>query len=89
MKRIYKFKLSVQHDQTVLLPNGYRILSVGEQQGDITMWVMVDPDLPTTECYIRLYGTGHSIKEDMGYENIYLDTVIMSNGLVWHVFEMK
>lgn len=89
METILKFVLDEQDDQTVVLPKGYKILNVGEQQGTLTMWVMVNTDSPTTECHIRIYGTCHSIRQVMGYENIYLGTVMMSSGLVWHLFELK
>ena len=41
-----------------------------------------------TDVKIRIIGTGNEIEDDFFDINdvFYLDTVIMTNGFVWHVF---
>lgn len=86
MRTVHEYELSMTEDiQTFNMPKSNNILKFGEQEGKVMMWVDI-----RTECDIetliklQIIGTGHDIGD---YPAVYLDTVQMSNGLVWHIYE--
>lgn len=85
MKKIHKKYLKEVGKQSFLLPYNSEIVKIGEQQGVLCVWYMFD-EKDIENCVKRvlnIYGTGHEISPD----DRYLETVIRTNGLVWHVFE--
>lgn len=93
MKTIYKYQLQIKDVQLLELPTNYRILSVKEQNGDLYLWAIVDTDAEgKTSIQIEIFGTGNPIDAPDRFlfdedDYVYLNTVVMSNGLVWHVFK--
>ena len=86
-KTIYKYELrSLQDQQQISLPKGYTILSVGEQNGSIMVWAAVDPDVEMQLVNIRVVPTGGKLFDELAL-HIFLGTVQMKNGLVWHIFK--
>jgi len=86
---IHKFQLLPIGLNTMQLPTQCSILSVGEQNGDLMMWVKLDPDRPKGTYEIAVVGTGWPAPKDDWETGIYwqfIQTVQMSDGLVWHVF---
>ena len=84
MKTIWKFELEITRNQVVAMPLGERVLSVGEQDGRLFVWALVDTDAEMMSVPFFVAGTGHQVNESSQWE--FIDTVQMSNGLVWHVF---
>ena len=85
MRTIHKFELSLHDDiQKFNLPTGSQILKFGEQNGQVVMWVDLQTDNDTYLVKFQIIGTGHDIGD---YPAHWLDTVQMSNGLVWHIYE--
>lgn len=88
MNTIYKFELEQTSKQKKLMPNGFRILHIAEQDGVICLWAMVDNSIPMETVSFEIHGTGHEIIPDANKR--YVGTIIMqSTGLVWHVFVMQ
>ena len=88
MKGVWKYTLSVIDRQSVGLPKGATILSVGNQHGSLVMWALVDfPDSIGHESrIIRVVGTGH-MRDDLNSLK-FIGTVQFENGqLIFHVFE--
>lgn len=86
MKAIWKFVLEQTDQHELQLSAGAQILSVAEQGGELMMWVMVDPEVPLLEPrVIHILGTGH--QHPNGTFGLYVGTVPMTSGLVWHVFQ--
>lgn len=84
MKTIYKYEVQ-PFNETMWLPDGAKILSVGEQESRIYIWALVDPDIMSnTPRHIKSYGTCHPV-EDTAMS--FIGTVQMQNGLVFHFFE--
>jgi hypothetical protein len=84
MKAVYKYRVH-PYEEFTLLPDGAKILSVGEQDESIYIWALVNPAiLAQTPRRIRAYGTGHPIEDG---ERVFIGTVQMRNGLVFHFFE--
>ena len=84
MKTIYKYEV-LPYNTPTLLPDGARILSVGEQDSRIYIWALVDANIPAeTPRHIHGYGTGHPVPDS---ERVFISTVQMADGLVFHFFE--
>lgn len=86
MRLIWKYPLDIKDEQVVDLPINAQLLSVQEQNGQIVLWAIVEPNRVTEEIKVRIYGTGHplAVQDDLFS---YLGTVQTSGGsLVWHVF---
>lgn len=91
MTKIYKYPLRIVDRQTVMMPDGARILSVGHQgdAGDLAMWARVDPSAKLQPRYFVIHGTGHPCEATDASR--FIGTVLMQmHGapLVWHVFEV-
>lgn len=81
----YVYKYDLPHPETpILMPEGAKLLHVGEQGWGVHLWALVNPTLPVVERKFFVVGTGHGF-EDVNAE--YIGTVQASSGLVWHVFE--
>jgi hypothetical protein len=87
MKRIYKYPISIESTTTVVLRVGAEVLKIAIQgdQDETFLWALVDPAAAEETWTFDVYGTGHDI--DDAVDSIsYVDTVFLSNGLVFHFF---
>lgn len=86
MRKIYKKRLTVQEKQIVLFKGTDRVIKVEEQSGFLSLWYITDDvsDEPFYELIIYIIGTGHTLGDAVDAD--YVNTVVMQNGLVWHVF---
>lgn len=83
MKVIYKYTLRLQEDNVLILPVGYEIVSVQNQDSTITLWVMIDMGIKATlGVRFKIVGTG--IPFDFLYHK-HLSTVQVGD-FIWHVF---
>jgi len=95
--KILKYELKITDRQTIKV-NGSKahILSVAEQDGKLMMWAMVSAESGfSQDPYLDVFiiGTGNElpnnlVPHDGPFSNNvpFVGTVVMSNGLVWHVF---
>lgn len=65
------------------MPEGAKILSVGNQRGNLCLWAMVDPTNPGVFRIFEMIGTGYPLS-DVGLQ--FIGTVVIEP-FVWHVFE--
>ncbi|MHA1169976.1 MAG: DUF7352 domain-containing protein, partial [Candidatus Hodarchaeales archaeon] len=92
MRMIYKYKLELDDEVEIWMPNGAKILSVGFQkhlsvQSTIQLWAMVNPNQDPNDREkrtFRIIGTGHLIGD---YGKLNFIGTLTDNLLVWHVFE--
>ena len=82
---IFKYLLDITGKQTLKLPEGAMVLSIGNQRGNLCLWAMVDPDRPTKPITIAILGTGHPINKDTKMKH--LGSAVIEP-FVWHVFEL-
>ncbi|MGJ8680497.1 DUF7352 domain-containing protein [Paraglaciecola sp.] len=69
------------------IPKGAEILSVAEQNNEICLWALVDPNAELEAREFHVFGTGHNITIK-GFD--FIGTALLENGsLVFHVFEFK
>jgi len=83
-KVIYKYPLAITDRQTIKIPAGASILSVGNQRGTLCMWAAADPSNPLKDLEVEIHGTGNPI-EGVPMEKQFIGTVI-TEPFVWHVF---
>ena len=88
METIYKYKLEITDLQLIEVTGFIKVLKVDEQNGGLYIWCLINTEDKLPEKVdIRIFGTGHNILVSPSIrKETYIDTVIMSNGLVWHVF---
>lgn len=86
MQTIWKFKLELGNRTKVTMPLGSRVISVSNQQNDLVIWALVTPNKLLTTKTFRIAGTGHDLEEDE--EMVFIGTVQMPVGFVWHIFEL-
>lgn len=68
------------------IPKNARLLHVGEQGGDIAAWYTKPADQEGEEYRtLHIEGTGCVIAESLIPSHV--ATVMMRNGIVWHVFD--
>jgi len=84
---IYKYVLEIADRQIIQLgiKNPVKVLSVAEQKGNLVMWVQLDDENYNSfasDIEVNVIGTGNKFRPDGDF----IGTVIMSYGLVWHVF---
>lgn len=86
MKTIYKYNLEITDRQIVKMPYNSEIISVKNQGNSLCLWAMVETNNEVRPTYeIEIFGTGNPIEKDVFRE--FIDTCVMPNGLVWHVFK--
>lgn len=83
---IHKYQLKVTDRQLLELPEGSRTLACKEQDGNLCLWVYLDTEEKLERLEILILGTGNPAPSDLKDTHFFIDTVQMSNGLVWHVF---
>lgn len=81
---IWKYPLKLTDEQIIEMPAGTP-LSVGEQDGQLMLWALVEPDKPMLARRIRIIGTGHPIDGERVLGS-FLGTIQSNLGLVWHIF---
>jgi hypothetical protein len=86
--KIYKYELPLTFDLIELeLPSIMQIINVGQMNERLFFWALVDIDSDLTKRYFKIVPTGDEITNPDSFYII--QTVIMPNGYVWHVFEIK
>lgn len=86
MRLIYKYRLPICDYPVITLPKGAQILSVGEQNGGLHVWALMD-DEEKDFIYkkFRIFGTGNPVVSLVDLK--FINTIISRTGFVWHVFE--
>ncbi len=85
MRTIFKYDLMIGYN-ALYLPDGYTVVHVAEQYGNLSMWVEHTIGNLASSRTFNVYGTGHPIPDDRA---VHVGTVLMSSGLVWHVYDAK
>lgn len=84
MSVIYKYPMEIADYQTIGMPIGSKILSVGNQGGELMLWVEVTESLEMIDRSFIVRGTGNP------WTFCILDTFIgtaIIDPFVWHVYE--
>lgn len=84
MKTIWKYKLVTTDDQDIAMPEYGRPISVGEQNGILVLWAVVEPENETRKLHVHIYGTGNPLPSNWK-DDAFVRSVAISP-FVWHVF---
>ena len=82
-KRIWKYEMSAAGYANLSIPQGSQFLRVGQQDGTVCLWFMVDDSAVQEMRHFIFTGTGHAVPE----EGKYLGSADCPP-FVWHVFEV-
>lgn len=92
---IWKFPLwkveqgRVSDEVEIQMPSQARILHVGMEDHNPTLWALVNPQGDSETRRFRIAGTGHPISHEEFRHLHHLGTVQNpTRALVWHVFEI-
>jgi hypothetical protein len=85
---IWKFQLQVVDLQEVDLPAGAKILTVQMQGALPYLWALMSPTAPKIKRAFYIFGTGHTITQELVAALDYVGTVHFGM-FVWHVFELR
>lgn len=80
----YELPLGPKSEFVIEMPKGAKVLCVQAQDGEIFLWVKLDPDHCTELRKFTIYGTGNDVPSG----GVYIGTVQI-DPFVWHVFEEK
>lgn len=86
-KVIWKYRVAWEQTSLPVLeiPEGARLLHVGEQAGEVFLWALVDPQMPSERRYLVAAVTGGQPAHNLGE---HLGTVLLHDGaFVLHLFE--
>lgn len=81
--RIFKYSIS-PGPNVIYMPTLTRILSVGNQDGVIQLWALVDESNRMIHRLVQVVGTGHLLADGM---DKYIGTVVI-DPYVWHAFDL-
>lgn len=84
MRVIYKYELA----RVVTLPINSQILKAGMQNGNMCIWVLIDPnEKQTYYANFEIIGTGHSFEFDY-LTHTYIDS-LFDGPFVWHIWQVN
>lgn len=89
-QEIWKFETPFEYNFSIVMPKGSEILSVQQDQKTMIpcIWALVYPENEEEERFFELFGTGHSIHNDIGIERKFIGTYQYQQGqFVGHIFE--
>jgi len=87
MRNVFKHPLQINDEvQIFCLPAESTVVHCGEQDGVLFIWVDGCIEGEYCDYAYRVIGTGHPIEPEDGADHV--GTVQMTNGLVWHIYEI-
>ena len=88
-RQVWKFPLVINDLTSIEMPAGSRVLTVVNQNENVCLYALVDPEATNVRKVFRVAGTDHPIEAFVSYKN-YVGTVLLKSGsLVFHVFELE
>lgn len=85
-KTIWKYSINQKYSK-IEMPKGSEVLSAKQQSGVMKIFALVDDSISETEEYIfHIFYTGEQMIDK---DFVFLDTVIIKDTIVYHVFYEK
>ena len=81
------WKYEIKGMRSIEMPEGAEILTVQNQNNNIVLWILVNPNAEKETRIFEVYGTGHIIQQNNKFEREYTGTCQIGE-YVWHVFEL-
>ena len=86
IRSIYRYELKITDYQVISTTTPPLAVAPGRNHNGIDLWAFNIENVKTVPRSIYILGTGNPISVFLDL-NRYIGTVVMPNGLVWHVFE--
>jgi hypothetical protein len=83
MGKIWKYVINRVDVMCLDLPDGAEVLTAAMQNGDITLWILVDPNAELRKRPFYVVGTGNPFPPEA---KTFIGTVF-DGPFVWHIFE--
>ena len=88
-ERIWKYKFKITDQFSITTKRDSKLLDIKIIDGEPCMWFLVDEDAEEEVRRFEIYGTGHSLPEDVrGFRRHQKTFTEFNGGLVWHLFEV-
>ena len=85
-QQVWKFPLRVEDEQIIEVPVGAEPLKAEMQNGELCLWMLVQPSSNKVSKKVHVHGTGHYVSNSVTSSD-YVDSFMMHGGaLVFHVF---
>ncbi len=98
VKRIYKYRIENKVSNWIMMPRDAKILSAKLQGACMFVWAEVEIDTALEEInqlseerrLIKVYATGQDIPTDHrgNIQGTFIDTIVMHNNYVWHLYDL-
>lgn len=84
MQSIYKYKIVLDENQVIRVPQNAKVLSVGlDPSNTLCLWCQVSrTEMVTKDLFVSVVGTGFDVRDDAG---TFIGTV-RQGVYMWHVF---
>jgi len=87
---IWKYRLDPDGPmqiETINMPEGAKVLTVGMPDDKLTSWALVDPSAPKVPCNYVVVGTGAPVPTSaLNLQDLDYIGTLNNNGLVRHIF---
>lgn len=85
MMTIWKYVLPIEDNIEIDMQIGAKILHIDNQQEEVCIWALVNPDEDIETRRFRIYGTGHPVESE---RDKYIGSAMLRNSsLGFHVFD--
>lgn len=85
MKTVYKYTIEVGLNNIQCFDNA-KVLSAGfDPQGNLCIWVLVNPLATAADLKVAVIGTGWEVPEN----GRFIQTVKDRNIFMWHIFQIE
>lgn len=85
METIWKYELSLDKCQQIKAPAGWKPMSVQLQRNTLCLWAVVDTNNKLCSNKVWLHITGEALP-DRPVDRVFVGTIQMPSGIVYHVF---
>lgn len=85
MTRIFKYPLEVTSRQLIHIPEGGKVLHLGDQNGLPMLWAEVDPNRPPVARVFRVVTTGEVFNSE---DSLYIGSHQLGAGAAWFVMHL-
>jgi hypothetical protein len=87
MITIHKFTLTIEDEQTLMLPVGHVVRHIGlDPQGSPSVWIELDTNAPKIEYTASVRGTGQPVPKAGVYSLPCFAGTLVHGAFVWHVW---
>lgn len=88
MRTIWKFPFHIDGTVSLRMPEGAVVVHVDVQNGQPTLWALVDENAATEVREFHIFGTGHKVPDGVGLNHHVGSFQLLDGVFVGHMFEV-